>query len=57
MSGGLFGGGALDWPTIIRLAVVVAAALAVRHLVLRFGTKAIDRRRDKNRSGNGKRSR
>jgi hypothetical protein len=57
MSGGLFGSGAVDWPTIVRLAVVVAAAIAVRHLVLRFGTKAIDRRRDKDRRGGDKRSR
>jgi hypothetical protein len=57
MNGGVFGGGALDWPTIIRLVVVIAGALVVRQLVLRFGSKVIDSRRDKKRSGGGKPSR
>lgn len=57
MNGGLFGGSTLDWPTIIRLVVVIAGALAVRQLVLRFGSKVIDSRRDKNPSGGGKPSR
>jgi len=54
MNGGVFGGGPLDWSTIIRLAVVIAGALAVRQLVLRFGSKIIDSRRGKNRSAGGK---
>jgi hypothetical protein len=51
MDGGLFSGTALTGPTIIRLVVVVVLAIVVRHLVLRFGTKAIDKRRDKSRNG------
>ena len=51
MDGGLFGGIPLNGPTLIRLVVVVALAIVVRQLVLRFGTKAIDRRRDKSRNG------
>jgi len=54
MNRGVFGGGPLDWSTIIRLVVVISGALAVRQLVLRFGSKVIDSRRDKNRSGGGK---
>jgi hypothetical protein len=46
MDGGLLGGIPLDGSTLIRLVVVVALAIAVRHLVLRFGTKAIDKRRN-----------
>jgi hypothetical protein len=50
MDGGLLGGIPLNGPTLIRLAVVLVLAIGVRHLILRFGTKAIDRRRDKSRS-------
>jgi len=51
MDGGLFSASALTAPTIIRLVVVVVLAIVVRHLVLRFGTKAIDKRRDKTLNG------
>jgi len=51
MDGGVFSGTALTGPTIIRLVVVVVLAIVVRHLVLRFGTKAIDKRRDKTLNG------
>jgi hypothetical protein len=51
MDGGLFGSVPLDWSTLIRLVVVVVAAIAVRQLVLRFGTKAIDKSRNKSRNG------
>ena len=54
MNGGIFGGGPLDWSTIIRFAVVIAGALAVRQLVLRLGSRMIDNRGGKNRSGGGK---
>lgn len=54
MNGGVFGGGPLDWSTIIRLIVVIAGALAVRQLILRFGSRVIDGRRGKNRNGGGK---
>ncbi|MGA8060076.1 MAG: hypothetical protein WB999_17655 [Candidatus Binataceae bacterium] len=55
MDGGLFGGVSLTWPTLIRLAVVLVLAIAVRQLILRFGTKAIDSRRDKSRNGKPRR--
>lgn len=42
--------GGLDWSTLIRLVVVVALAIVVRQAVMRFGTKAIDKRRDKSRN-------
>ena len=51
MDGGQFGGIPLNGPTLIRLVVVLVLAIVVRQLVLRFGTKAIDSRRDKNRGG------
>jgi len=51
IDGGLFSGTALTGPTMIRLVVVVVLAIVVRHLVLRFGTKVIDKRRDKGRNG------
>jgi hypothetical protein len=51
MDGGLLGGIPLDAPTLIRLVVVVALAILVRHLVLRFGTKAIDKRSHRSRNG------
>lgn len=50
MDGGLLGGIPLDGATLIRLGAVLVLAIAVRQLVLRFGNKAIDRRRDKGRS-------
>ena len=55
MDGGLFGGIALNGPTLIRLAVVLVLAIGVRHLILRFGTKAIDSRRNKSRNGKPRR--
>ncbi|MGA8569309.1 MAG: hypothetical protein WB580_16075 [Candidatus Binataceae bacterium] len=55
MDGGLFGGVSLTWPTLIRLAMVLVLAIAVRQLILRFGTKAIDSRRDKSRNGKPRR--
>jgi hypothetical protein len=51
MDGSQFGGISLNAPTLIRLGVVLVLAIVVRHLVLRFGTKAIDKHRDKNRAG------
>ena len=51
MDGGQFGGIPLNGPTLIRLVVVLVLAIVVRQLVLRFGTKAIDSRRDKDRNG------
>jgi hypothetical protein len=51
MDGGIFAGSPLNGPTLIRLVVAVALAIAVRHLVLRVGTKAIDNRRNKTRNG------
>jgi hypothetical protein len=55
MDGGLLGGIPLNGPTLIRLAVVLVLAIAVRQLILRFGTKAIDRHRDKGRNGKPRR--
>jgi hypothetical protein len=51
MDGSQFGGIPLNASTLIRLGVVVVLAIAVRQLVLRFGTKAIEKHRDKNRNG------
>src|SRR5512146_3275967 len=51
MDGGQIGGIPLDAPTLIRLVVVLVLAIVVRHLVLRYGTKAINKRRDKDRAG------
>lgn len=51
MDRGLLGGIPLNWPTLIRLAAVLVLAIAVRQLILRFGTKAIENRRDKSRNG------
>jgi hypothetical protein len=51
MDGSQFGGIPLNAPTLIRLGVVLVLAIAVRQLVMRFGTKAIDKRRDKDRAG------
>jgi hypothetical protein len=51
MNGGEIGGIPLNASTLIRLAIVVVLAIAVRQLVMRLGTKAIDSRRDKNRNG------
>ncbi|HVB80246.1 MAG TPA: hypothetical protein VNE82_09935 [Candidatus Binataceae bacterium] len=51
MNGAELGGIPLNGPTLIRLVIVLVLAIAVRHLVLRFGTKAIDSRRDKSRNG------
>ena len=50
MDGGLLGGIPLNGPTLIRLAMVLVLAIAVRHLILRFGTKAIESRRAKSRA-------
>ena len=55
MDGGLLGGISLDGPTLIRLAVVLVLAIVVRHLILRFGTKAIESRRAKSRNGKPRR--
>lgn len=55
MDGGLFGGIPLNGPTLIRLAVVLVLAIGVRHLILRFGTKAIHSRRNKSRNGKPRR--
>jgi hypothetical protein len=55
MDGGLLGGIPLNGPTLIRLAVVLVAAIAVRQLILRFGSKAIESRRDKSRNGKPRR--
>ena len=55
MDGGMLGGIPLNGPTLIRLAVVLVLAIAVRQLILRFGTKAIDSRRDKSRNGKPRR--
>ncbi|HLK85675.1 MAG TPA: hypothetical protein VKT27_04145 [Candidatus Binataceae bacterium] len=49
MSGMQIGGVPLDTATIIRLIAIIVAALVVRQLVLRFGSRAIDNRRDKDR--------
>jgi hypothetical protein len=49
MDGSQFGGIPLNASTLIRLGVVVVLAIAVRHLILRFGTKAIEKRRAKAR--------
>ncbi|MGH7913055.1 MAG: hypothetical protein ACREPW_00195 [Candidatus Binataceae bacterium] len=51
MDGAKIGGIPLNWPTLIRLVIVVVLAIAVRQLILRYGTKAINNRRDKNRNG------
>lgn len=51
MDGSQFGGIPLNASTLIRLGLVLVLAIAVRHLVLRFGTKAIDKRRAKDRNG------
>lgn len=50
MNGGLFSGIPINGPTLIRLALVLVLAIAVRQLILRFGTKAIESRRDKSRN-------
>jgi hypothetical protein len=55
MNGGLLGGISLNGPTLIRLALVLVLAIAVRQLILRLGTKAIDSRRDKSRNGKPRR--
>ncbi len=44
------GGVPLDTATIIRLIAIVVAALVVRQLVLRFGRRAINDRREKDRN-------
>jgi hypothetical protein len=36
-------------PTLIRLILVIVLAIAVRQLILRLGTKAIDKRQEKER--------
>jgi hypothetical protein len=51
MDGGQFGGIALNGSTLIRLVLVLVLAVVVRQLILRFGNKAINSRRDKNRNG------
>jgi hypothetical protein len=51
MDGAQLGGIPLNWPTLIRLGVVLVLAIAVRQLIMRFGTKAINSRREKNRNG------
>lgn len=52
MDGSQLGGIALNWQTLIRLAVVVVLAIVVRQLILRLGSKAIG---DKGRGNhNGK---
>jgi hypothetical protein len=55
MNGGLFSGIAINGPTLIRLALVLVLAIAVRQLILRFGTKAIESRRDKSRNSKPRR--
>jgi len=50
MSGSLFGGVPLDTATIIRLVAIIVAAIVVRQLILRFGTRAINSRRDKDQN-------
>jgi hypothetical protein len=47
MDGSQLGGIPLNAPTLIRLGVVLVLAIAVRQLVLHFGTKAIAKRRAK----------
>jgi hypothetical protein len=54
MDGAQIGGIPLNTPTLIRLVVVVILAIVVRQLVMRLGTKAMNRRRDKNRNGGGR---
>ena len=55
MDGAQIGSIPLNGPTLIRLVVVLVLAIVVRQLVLRFGAKAIGKRRDKNRNGKPRR--
>jgi hypothetical protein len=55
MDGAQLGGIPLNWPTLIRLVVVVVLAIVVRQAVMRFGTRAMENRRDKSRDGKPRR--
>jgi NhaP-type Na+/H+ or K+/H+ antiporter len=51
MDGAQLGGIPLNESTVIRLVVVLVLAIAVRQLIMWFGTKAINNRRRKSRNG------
>ena len=55
MNGGRVGEVSLSGATLIRLALVLVLAIGVRQLILRFGTKAIESRRNKNPNGKPRR--
>lgn len=50
MSWAQIGGMPFDTATIIRLVAIIVAAIVVRQLVLRFGSRAINSRRDKDQN-------